>query len=386
MRPGTNRLLMLLIGASLAGCANQTERSSSGAGAQDVVEFEKVGGTSNVVTKEELERRAAAKAAAEAQAAAPPPEYEPKKEEVQYIDKPLEETPAPVTTAAAAPKPSAADEALPDFPVTKYEIEDAPAEQTDEVEDLGTQADESGTAEATEEAIAARESGIGEPTVEPDEPEQTEVEDLGEQADESGTVTHPEDQLAQKDSGIGEPTVEPDEAEEVADLGTQPDESGTARHPEDQLAQRDSGIGEPTTYPDEPVKQAAAAGAMSVSFEAEPLFSFDKAVIRKDQRNTLDEFVAGLTGVEYDEITAVGHADKLGSDAYNQKLSERRANAVKAYLVGQGVPADKIRAEGRGESEPVTGDACKTARGKVLISCLQPDRRVDLSVNGSKSN
>ena len=393
MRPGINRLLMLLIGTALAGCANQTERSSSGAGAQESVEYERVGGTSNVVTREELERRAAAKAAAEAQAAqpaaAPQPEYEPKKEEVQYIDRPLEETPAPVTSAAPAPAPtkSAADEALPDFPVTKYEIEEA---QSDEVEDLGTQPDETASAESLEEGGAARESTIGEPTVEPDEPEVAEeVEDLGTQPDESTAGQSLEEEGAVGESSIGEPTIEPDEpevAEEVEDLGTQADQSGTASHPADQLAQRDRGIGEPTTYADEPVKQAAARSVVSVNFEAEPLFSFDKAVIRKDQRKSLDEFVAGLKGVDYDEITAVGHADKLGSDAYNQKLSERRANAVKAYLVSRGVPASKIRADGRGESEPVTGDDCKGTRGKALISCLQPDRRVDVSANGNKSN
>ncbi len=392
MRPGTNRLLMLLIGTALAGCANQTERSSSGAGAQDSVEYERVGGTSNVVTREELERRAAAKAAAEAQpAAAPQPEYEPKKEEVQYIDRPLEETPAPVTSAAPAPAPaptkSAADEPLPDFPITKYEIDEA---QPDEVEDLGTQPDETASAESLEEGGAARESSIGEPTVEPDEPEVAEeVEDLGTQSDESASGQSLEAESAARESSIGEPTIEPDEpeaAEEVADLGTQADPSGTTSYPADQLAQRDRGIGEPTTYADEPVKQAAARSVVSVNFEAEPLFSFDKAVIRKDQRKSLDEFVAGLKGVDYDEITAVGHADKLGSDAYNQKLSERRANAVKAYLVSRGVPASKIRADGRGESEPVTGDDCKGTRGKALISCLQPDRRVDVSANGSKSN
>ncbi|HEX7813447.1 MAG TPA: OmpA family protein [Burkholderiales bacterium] len=362
MRPGTNRLLMLLIGVALAGCANQTERSSSGGGAQEVVEFEKVDGATNVTTKEETERRAAAAETQAVQsAAAPQPEYEPQKEEVQYIDRPLEETPAPVTTVApaAAPEPkrsAAADEPLPDFPITKYEIEEGPAEQTDEVEDLGEQADESVSGQSLEEDGVARENTIGEPT-EPDEPEQ---------------------------AAAAEDPVE------VEDLGTQADDSGTVSHPEDQLAQTDRGIGEPTTYPDEPVTQAAAptpaASALSVSFEAEPLFSFDKAVVRRDQRQSLDEFVAGLDGVEFDEITAVGHADRLGSDAYNQKLSERRANAVKAYLVGKGVPADKIRAEGRGESESVTGDACKGSKGKKLISCLQPDRRVDVSVNGSKSN
>jgi OOP family OmpA-OmpF porin len=135
------------------------------------------------------------------------------------------------------------------------------------------------------------------------------------------------------------------------------------------------------------VQQAAAASAsMSVSFEAEPLFSFDKATLRADQRKALDEFLASLDGVTYDEISAVGHADRLGPEAYNQRLSERRANAVKAYLVSKGVAADKISVEARGESEPVTGDSCNGSRGKALIACLQPDRRVDVSVNGSKNN
>lgn len=378
MRPGTNRLLMLLISASLAGCASQTDRSSSGAGAQDA-------------TPEVQSAPAAA-------APAPQPDYEPQREEVQYIDRPLEETPAPVTTAAPAPEPtpaptpaptkSAADEPLPDFPITKYEIEEeAPAE---EVEDLGTQPDESASGPSLEEEAVASGSTIGEPTTEPDEPEVAEeVEDLGTQPDESATGQSVEEETAARESTIGEPTMEPDEpevAEEVEDLGTQADESGTVSHPEDQLAQRDRGIGEPTTYADEPVKQASPPSAVSVNFEAEPLFSFDKAVIRNDQRKSLDDFVAGLKGVTYDEITVVGHADKLGSDAYNQKLSERRANAVKTYLVSRGVPTSKIRAEGRGESEPVTGDACKGTRGKALISCLQPDRRVDVSASGSKSN
>jgi outer membrane protein OmpA-like peptidoglycan-associated protein len=373
MRPGTNRLLMLLISASLAGCASQTDRSSSGAGAQDATPEVQPAQT----------------------AAAPQPDYEPQREEVQYIDRPLEETPAPVTTAAPAPDPvpapaptrSAADEPLPDFPITKYEIEEAPAE---EVEDLGTQPDESVSGPSLEEETVASASTIGEPTMEPDEPEVAEeVEDLGTQPDESVSGPSLEEETVASGSTIGEPTMEPDEpevAEEVEDLGTQPDESGTVSYPEDQLAQKDDGIGEPTTYPDEPVQQAATPSSVSVSFEAEPLFSFDKAVIRNDQRKSLDEFVAGLQGVEYDEITAIGHADKLGSDAYNQKLSERRANAVKTYLVSRGVPAGKIRAEGRGESEPVTGDACKGTRGKALISCLQPDRRVDVSASGSKSN
>ncbi|HWA12395.1 MAG TPA: OmpA family protein [Burkholderiales bacterium] len=358
MQRRSNRLLMLLISAAIAGCASQTERSSSGGG-QDAVEYERVGGTTNVVTQEELERRAAAKAQAEAAAAAPAeppkPEYEPRREDVQYIDRALEEAPpakAEAPAPAPAPAPSAADEPLPDFPITKYEIEDAPAQEAaadsnEEMEDLGGQEDESVASEnAAEDGVAAQ-SNISEPTVYPDEPEQA-----------------------------------AEEAHEVEDLGTQADESGTVSHPEDNLAQAGRGISEPTVYPDEPAKPLA----VSVSFEAEPLFSFDKHAVRSDQQKALDDFVASLRGVDYAEISAIGHTDRIGTEAYNQTLSEKRASAVKDYLVSRGVPAGKIRTEGRGKSEPVTGDDCRKGTRKAIIACLQPDRRVDVSVTGSKTN
>jgi len=129
-----------------------------------------------------------------------------------------------------------------------------------------------------------------------------------------------------------------------------------------------------------------ARAPVRVSFEAEPLFSFDKSGVRSDQRSKLDEFVASLKGTQYDSISVIGYADRIGTEEYNQKLSERRANAVKAYLVRQGVPAGKINAQGRGESEPVTGDTCSGQRGKVLIACLEPDRRADVSVTATKAS
>ncbi len=129
---------------------------------------------------------------------------------------------------------------------------------------------------------------------------------------------------------------------------------------------------------------AKAKAPVRVSFEAEPLFSFDKSVVRSDQRGKLDEFVASLKGTKYDSIEVIGHADRIGSVEYNLKLSQRRANAVKTYLVRQGIPAGKINAEGRGKSEPVTGNTCNGQRGKALIACLEPDRRVDVSVTATK--
>jgi outer membrane protein OmpA-like peptidoglycan-associated protein len=245
-------------------------------------------------------------------------------------------------------------------------------EPEEEVADLGTQPDESGTMQYPEEDLAAKDSAVGEPTEVAEEPEE-EVADLGTQPDDSGTMQYPEEDLAAKDSVVGEPAeVAEEPEEEVGDLGTQPDESGTMSYPEQQLASEQV-VSEPTQM-------------VTVSFEAEPLFSFDKSVVRSDQRSKLDEFAAGLAGTQYDSISAIGFADRIGTEEYNQKLSERRANAVKAYLVRQGVPARKINTEGRGESEPVTGDTCSGQRGKALIACLEPDRRVDVSVTATRAS
>ena len=354
MRTKTNRLLMLLVGVAISGCASQTDRSSSGGGEQAQIEYERVGGTSNAVTQEELERRAVAKAAAEAatvQAVPAPqaaPAFEPEKESVQFIDRPVEETPPPKPAAmTAAPK----EEALPDFPVTKYELPEEQAKD-EEVEELGPQDDDSASAE--QDAAPEEESSVGE-TTEYDDDQQAEAED----------------------------------SSEVEDLGPVADDSGTVSYPEDQRASAENVVGEPKVYVDEPAPPKPAPAVqkvVSVNFETEPLFNFDKSEIRADQGAKLDEFISSLAGAQYDSIAVVGHADRIGKEGYNKKLSERRANAVKTYLAGKGVPGHKIRTEGRGESEPVTGDTCAKTRGKALISCLQPDRRVDVSVNASKQS
>jgi len=85
------------------------------------------------------------------------------------------------------------------------------------------------------------------------------------------------------------------------------------------------------------------------------------------------------------QINAIGHADRIGSDDYNKQLSEKRAEAVKDYLAQKGVEESKVRSEGRGKSEPVTGDQCKGNKPNAkLIACLQPDRRVDIEVRGER--
>ena len=123
-----------------------------------------------------------------------------------------------------------------------------------------------------------------------------------------------------------------------------------------------------------------------VSFSADSLFTFDKSEVRPDGRQALDQFARDLQGTSFEVITVEGHTDRLGTPAYNQALSNRRAEAVKAYLVGTGIDAGKISAVGKGESAPVTQtDACKGQKATpALIACLQPDRRVDVEVTGKR--
>jgi OmpA-OmpF porin, OOP family len=113
-------------------------------------------------------------------------------------------------------------------------------------------------------------------------------------------------------------------------------------------------------------------------------FDFDRYVIRPDARGRLDDLVGKLRNVNLEVVIAVGHADRLGSDAYNMKLSVRRADSVKAYLVSKGIAAGRVYTEGKGERQPVKD--CKGAKKtKELIACLEPNRRVETEAVGSVS-
>ena len=114
-----------------------------------------------------------------------------------------------------------------------------------------------------------------------------------------------------------------------------------------------------------------------VSFSAESLFDFDKSVVKADGKAALDGLVANLQGMDTEAIVTVGHTDSIGTDAYNQKLSLRRAEAVKAYLVTKGVEASRVFVEGKGESQPVADN--KTAEGRAK------NRRVTVEVVGSRT-
>jgi OOP family OmpA-OmpF porin len=136
-----------------------------------------------------------------------------------------------------------------------------------------------------------------------------------------------------------------------------------------------------------PPPPQAAPTPMKVSFSADSLFGFDQADVKPSGRQALDKFASDLKGTDFNLITVTGHTDRISSHAYNLKLSARRAEAVKAYLVQTtGIPADKIVTKGVNGSDPVTkpGQCKGTKPTKQLIACLQPDRRVDVEVTGTR--
>ena len=122
-----------------------------------------------------------------------------------------------------------------------------------------------------------------------------------------------------------------------------------------------------------------------VTLDADALFDFDKAVLRPAGRAALDDFVGKIKGIDPEMIMAVGHTDRFGSEAYNQRLSEQRVEAVKTYLVGKGIETNRIRTEGKGETQPVTkAGECDGSESAKVIACLQPDRRVEVEVVGTR--
>jgi OOP family OmpA-OmpF porin len=114
---------------------------------------------------------------------------------------------------------------------------------------------------------------------------------------------------------------------------------------------------------------------------ASVLFEFDRALLRQTETAKLDRLLQG----GFKRIEAIGHADRIGPAAYNMRLSERRAQAVKAYLVGRNVDPAAVRTSAKGELEPASGDACadmgpQIRRNVGLVKCLQPDRRVEVTL------
>src|SRR5574341_1540957 len=129
--------------------------------------------------------------------------------------------------------------------------------------------------------------------------------------------------------------------------------------------------------------------AEKVTFTADVLFDFDKSVVKPEGKSKLDDLSGKVKAINLEVVIAIGHADSIGSDAYNQRLSVRRAESIKAYLVSKGIEANRVYTEGKGEKQPVTGGKCKnmgkeSRNNKKLIDCLQPDRRVEIEVIGTR--
>lgn len=143
----------------------------------------------------------------------------------------------------------------------------------------------------------------------------------------------------------------------------------------------------PVVYQAPPPAPPPAAPAVyeKIKLSSETLFDFNKATIHPGAKRSLDDLTTKLTHYpqQIQTIKIIGYTDRIGSDAYNQKLSNERAMAIKDYLVANGVDRNMIQAEGRGSADPETkpGECKGTKRSKALIACLQPDRRVEIDIS-----
>jgi outer membrane protein OmpA-like peptidoglycan-associated protein len=126
---------------------------------------------------------------------------------------------------------------------------------------------------------------------------------------------------------------------------------------------------------------------LTVGVDEEGQFDFDQAVLRADVKSVLDELASKLADAEWDRLDVIGYTDRIGTDEYNQQLSERRAWAVARYLMDRGVPLNKLKVEGRGKRNSTVADGeCRDLARDELIACLQKDRRVDIEASIRKTN
>ena len=134
----------------------------------------------------------------------------------------------------------------------------------------------------------------------------------------------------------------------------------------------------PRAAPPAPAPQPQPPAATKVTYAADAFFDFDKSVLKPEGKAKLDDLVGKVKDINLEVVIAVGHTDSVGTDAYNQKLSVRRAEAVKAYLVSKGIEKNRVYTEGKGEKQPVADN--KTAEGRAK------NRRVEIEVVGTRAN
>ncbi len=141
----------------------------------------------------------------------------------------------------------------------------------------------------------------------------------------------------------------------------------------------------PVTPPAPPVaevKKPAQIDNTKITFAADAFFDFDKSTLKPEGKAALDDLVSKLRGINLEVIIAVGYTDSIGSDAYNQKLSVRRADSVKAYLVSKGIEPNRIYTEGKGKTKPI---APNTINGKDNPAGRAKNRRVEIEVVGTRA-
>ena len=140
----------------------------------------------------------------------------------------------------------------------------------------------------------------------------------------------------------------------------------------------------PAPMAPKPAPAAPTPVTQKVTLATDVLFDFDRSLLKPEGKAKLDDLVDKIKGIALEVIIAVGHTDRIGSDAYNQKLSVRRAESVKAYLVSKGIQPNRIYTEGKGEKQPVK--TCPDSRNfKETVACLAPNRRVDVEVVGTRN-
>ncbi len=125
-----------------------------------------------------------------------------------------------------------------------------------------------------------------------------------------------------------------------------------------------------------PAPAPQPVAATKVTYAADAFFDFDKSVLKPEGKAKLDDLVGKVKDINLEVIIAVGHTDSIGTDAYNQKLSVRRSEAVKAYLVSKGIEQNRVYTEGKGELQPVADNKTKEGRAK--------NRRVEIEVVGTR--
>ena len=133
----------------------------------------------------------------------------------------------------------------------------------------------------------------------------------------------------------------------------------------------------PRAAPPPPAPAPQPPAATKVTYAADAFFDFDKSVLKPEGKAKLDDLVSKVKDINLEVIIAVGHTDSVGTDSYNQKLSVRRAEAVKAYLVSKGIEKNRVYTEGKGEKQPVADN--KTAEGRAK------NRRVEIEVVGTRA-